>query len=363
MYKLLEKMRILDLTRLLPGPYATQLLADMGAEVVKVEDPKQGDHMRWMLPHFPGTGESALFWGLNRNKKSIKLDLKKKAGRERFVDLVKKYDVVVEGFRPGVMDKLGLGYETLKEANPKVIMCSITGYGQDGPYKDRAGHDINYNAIAGVLGLTGENGGPPVIPAVQIADIGGGGLMAAVGILSAYINRMHTGRGQYIDISMMDGVVSWMTMLLMQHVAGDPTLKRGGSMLNGGMPCYNVYKTRDGKYMSLGALEPKFWREFCETVGRDDLIARQFDRDPAVRAEVAAIFAAKDREEWVKIFADRDACCEPVLDIGEVGKHPQVAHRNLFIDLPHPQAGNVKVVANPIKFPGAEQEEDFPPPG
>ncbi|MGE5577975.1 MAG: CaiB/BaiF CoA transferase family protein, partial [Syntrophothermus sp.] len=204
MYQLLKGMRILDLTRLLPGPYATQLLGDLGAEVLKVEDPAQGDYMRWMGPGFAGSGDgagdSALFWGLNRNKRSMKLNLKSDAGKQVFFKLLQKYDVVLEGFRPGVMDSLGLGYEKLKEVNPAVIMCSISGYGQDGPYRSRSGHDLNFTALSGVLGLMGVAGGPPAIPAVQIADIGGGGLMAAVGVLAAYISRQRTGKGQYVDV-------------------------------------------------------------------------------------------------------------------------------------------------------------------
>ena len=363
MYEFLKEMRILDLTRLLPGGYATQLLADLGAEVLKVEDPWQGDYMRWMEPHFPGTKESSLFWGLNRNKKSIKLNLKSEAGKEVFLKLVGKYDVVIEGFRPGVMEKLGLGYEVLKEVNPRVIFCSISGYGQDGPFKDRVGHDINYNAIAGVLGLTGKEDGPPVIPAVQIADIGGGALMSVIGILTAYINRQNTGQGQYIDISMLDGVVSWMSMLLMQHAAGDPSLARGQSLLNGGYPCYSIYKTKDEKYMSLGALEPKFWKNFCEIVGREDLLPQQFSREAEIKEEIAVIFKSKTRDQWTESFADQDVCCEPVLDIGETINHPQVVFRKLLTELPHPVAGSVKVPSNPIKFNEKETSVDKQPPG
>lgn len=367
MYQLLKGMRILDLTRLLPGPYATQLLGDLGAEVLKVEDPAQGDYMRWMGPGFAGSGDgagdSALFWGLNRNKRSMKLNLKSDAGKQVFFKLLQKYDVVLEGFRPGVMDSLGLGYEKLKEVNPAVIMCSISGYGQDGPYRSRSGHDLNFTALSGVLGLMGVAGGPPAIPAVQIADIGGGGLMAAVGVLAAYISRQRTGKGQYVDVSMVDGVVSWMTMLFMQLAAGDSTLKRGETPLSGGDICYSVYRTKDGKYMSLAALEPKFWEQFCKAVGREDLITKQFSRDPEARAEVARLFETRTRDEWTNFFADKDVCCEPVLDLPEVRRHPQILHRNLFTPLPHPRAGSVEVAGNPLKFAGESQEVDRVPPG
>lgn len=363
MYQLLKGMRILDLTRLLPGGYATQLLGDLGADVLKVEDPWQGDYMRWNELYIEGTKESILFWGLNRNKKSIKLNLKSEDGKQVFLKLLQKYDIVLEGFRPGVMESLGLGYEKLKEANPAVIMCSISGYGQDGPYKLRAGHDINYTAIAGSLGLGGIAGGAPVMPALQIADIGGGGMMAAIGLLTAYISRLGTGEGQYIDISMMDGVVSWMTMLFMQLAANEPTLKRGETRLGGGEICYNIYQAKDGGYMSLGALEPKFWRQFCEAVGRGDLIPDQFSRDIKARAEVEAIFKTKTSKEWTEFFSDKDVCCEPVLNPQEVKEHPQVMHRKLFVKLSHPSAGEVDVVGIPIKFTNEQQVDDLIPPG
>ncbi|MDA8441294.1 MAG: CoA transferase, partial [Peptococcaceae bacterium] len=330
MYPLLQGMRILDLTRLLPGGYATQLLGDLGAEVLKVEDTSQGDYMRQLGVHFPDSEESALYWGLNRNKKSIRLNLKSEAGKEIFFQLLQTYDVVMEGFRPGVMEKLGLGYEQLKQANPAVIMCSISGYGQDGPYKQRAGHDINFTAIAGALGQTGAAEGTPIIPAVQIADIGGGGLMAAVGVLAASIARQNTGQGQYVDVAMLDGVVSWMTMLFMQLAVNDPTAKRGKGWLNGGLPCYSVYETKDARYVSIGALEDKFWQEFCRVVGREDLICQQFSPEAWVKSEVEVIFKAKTREEWQGIAAEHDLCLEPVLDLAEVKQHPQVLARELF---------------------------------
>lgn len=363
MYKLLDGMRILDLTRLLPGGYATQLLGDLGAEVLKVEDPWQGDYMRWEDPHFEGSNESMLFWSLNRNKKSIILNLKNEDDKQVFLKLLQTYDIVLEGFRPGVMDSLGLGYEKLKKVNPAVIMCSISGYGQDGPYKLRAGHDINYTAIAGSLGLSGAAGEAPVMPAVQVADIGGGGLMAAIGILTAYISRRSTRKGQYIDISMMDGVASWMTMLFMQLNANIPTLKRGETLLGGGEICYNVYQTKDGKYMSLGALEPKFWQEFCEVIGRADLIPEQFSRSPKSKAEVEEIFKTKTRLEWVEIFASRDVCCESVLDLQEAKEHPQVVHRQLFTTMTRPGSGEIDLVRNPIRFTTEEFLSDVMPPG
>ncbi|HBV87482.1 MAG TPA: CoA transferase [Desulfosporosinus sp.] len=357
MYQLLKGVRILDLTRLLPGGYASQLLADLGAEVLKVEDPWQGDYLRWMKPYLPGTQESALFWSLNRNKKSLRLNLKSAEGREVFFRLLTKFDIVLEGFRPGVMESLGLSYKELQKANPAVILCSISGYGQDGPYSRRSGHDINYMALSGALDLTGPAKGAPLPTAVQVADIGGGALMAATGILSAYISRQETGRGQYIDISMLDGVISWQTMLYAQQAVSNSPLKRGQGMLNGGEVCYGVYETEDNRFMSLGALEPKFWKAFCEAIGHSDLIDKQFAQDSRVLKQVEKVFKTRTQEEWTKFFIDKDVCCEPILELSEVREHPQVRARDLFTPLTHPSGETIKVVGNPLKF---TEEEEIP---
>ena len=357
MYQLLNGVRILDLTRLLPGGYASQLLADLGAEVLKVEDPWQGDYLRWMKPYLPGTKESALYWSLNRNKKSLKLNLKSTEGREAFLRLLSKYDIVLEGFRPGVMDSLGLNYRELQKINPSVILCSISGYGQDGPYSRRSGHDINYLALSGALDLTGQAGEAPVPPAVQVADIGGGALMAVTGILSAYIARQQTGRGEHIDVSMLDGVISWMAMLYAQQAVEESPVKRGEGILNGGEVCYGVYETRDARFMSLGALEPKFWQMFCQTIEHSELIDKQFSHDPNVLSEIKEIFKTRTQKEWTALFKDKDVCCEPVLELSEVRGHPQVQARNLFATLSHPDGKNVEVVGIPLKF---LQQEELP---
>lgn len=361
MYSLLKDLKILDLTRLLPGGYATQLLGDMGAEILKVEDPWMGDYMRWMEPNFEGLEESPLFWGLNRNKKSVKLNLKEEKGREIIFQLLKEYNVVVEGFRPGVMDKLGLGYDVLKEKNPEVIMCSISGYGQDGPYKERSGHDLNYISLAGILGLTGEKEGSPVIPSVQIGDVGGGSLMAVAGILAAAYNREKTGEGQYIDVSMLDGAISFATMLVMQLAAGE-NIRRGELILGGKVPCYNVYPTKDGEYMALSALEPKFWEDFCRVIGKEHLKPERLSSSLEVIKEVEEVFLTKTREEWEEIFAREDVCCEPVIYMEELEDHPQIKHRGILQNLFHPRAGDVKVVDTPIKFePEKKQTHNLPP--
>ncbi|HHW06336.1 MAG TPA: CoA transferase [Clostridia bacterium] len=365
MYALLEGLRVLDLTRLLPGGYATQLLGDLGAEVLKVEDPWQGDYMRWMPPRLPGTKESSLFWGLNRNKKSMTLNLKSKGGKEIFLNLVRRYDVVVEGFRPGVMEELGLGYEALKEVNPGLIMCSISGYGQDGPYRERAGHDLNFVALAGVLGLTGEAPDrAPVVPPVQFGDLGGGALMAVVGILAACLARQRTGRGQYIDVSMLDGMISLMTMVFMEAGAAGPGhLQRGNMLLTGALANYNIYQTKDGKYLALAAFEDKFWQRFCRIIEREDLARRDHLQDPAVQEEIMQVFRGKTRDEWMALLGGEDICCEPVLEPAEVKEHPQVIARRMFMELTHSGAGPVEVVAPPLKFPGAPPREVLPPPG
>lgn len=361
MIKLLEGVKILDLTRLLPGGYCTQMLADMGAEVLKIEDLQMGDYIRGMGPPADG-GDSVYFHALNRNKKSMRLNLKESGGQAVFYRLVESYDVLIEGFRPGVMEKLDLGYDRLSKINPGLVYCSVTGYGQSGPYRLRAGHDINYISIAGVLGLTGSRDGAPVMPGVQVADIGGGGLMAAVGILAAIVNRQRTGKGQYIDVAMLDGAVSWLTMYLTHYLNTGEKAGRGEMQLNGGQACYSVYETRDGKFVSLGALEPKFWKEFCRLSGRNDLLKRQFSGSKKDFAEVQQFFSTKTRDEIVEMFSRTDACVEPVLELNEVAEHPHVFQRRLITDLTLPGGKTIKTVAHPIKFPGAEAGEDQLPP-
>jgi len=292
----LSGIRVLDLTRLLPGPYCSMMLADLGAEVIKVEEVGRGDYIRQSPPI--RKKESALFLSLNRNKKSMSLNLKMPRAREIFYDLVRTADVVLEGFRPGVMEKLKLGYTDLKSINPKIIYCSISGYGQNGPYAQRAGHDLNYLSIAGVMSITGTRDGRPIIPGVQIADIGGGGLLAAFCILAAVVSRAKTGRGQSIDVSMMDGAFSWLSMHAGKYFADAILPGPSSELLSGRYACYNIYRTKDGKYMSLGALEPQFWSAFCNAVNRPDLIAEQFvegEKAEALIAEVTSIFLLRSQ--------------------------------------------------------------------
>src|SRR3954449_8281206 len=297
----LDGVRVLDLSRLLPGGFCSLLLADFGADVLKVEDTRLGDYVRWSPPHHESverSASSALFLALNRNKRSIRIDLKTDGGREVLLRLARDADVLLESFRPGVLERLGVGYDALREANPGLVICAITGYGQDGPLRDRSGHDMNYLGLIGLLGLTGEAGEPPVQAAGQIADIGGGALMAAFGIMTALRHRDRTGEGQVVDIAMADGALSWLAMVAARHFADGSVPQRGGLELAGSLVCYRPYQCADG-WVTLGALEPKFWQAWCRGVGREDLIPKQFDQpgSPA-HVEVQSIFMARTREQW-----------------------------------------------------------------
>jgi alpha-methylacyl-CoA racemase len=353
----LEGVRVLDLTRLLPGGFCTLLLADMGADVLKVEDTGTGDYIRWMPPYYGGEEQrregtaSAYFLALNRNKRSLRLNLKDERGRDVLLRLIEDYDVVVESFRPGVMDRLGVGYEALRARNRRVIYCPISGYGQDGPLTARSGHDTNYLALNGLLGLTGRRGGPPIQSAGQIADLGGGGLMAAVGILTALHERERSGEGQVVDISMTDGALSWLAMVAARYFAEQKVPRRGEPELAGGIACYFPYETKDEQWVSLGALEPKFWQNWCNGSGRPDLIEKQFEHpDSEVGAEVAAVFRERTRDEWTAFAGEHDCCLEPILDLDEVLGSELVRARDMVVELDQPGIGPVKQVGAPIKL-------------
>lgn len=361
----LEGIRILDLTRLLPGPYTSLMLADLGAEVLKIEEPGFGDYFRWMMPP-KVKEESSYFLCLNRNKKSMKLNLKPEKGKEIFLKLAKDYDVILESFRPGVMDRLGVGYEAIKQVNPEIIYCAITGYGQDGPYRDRAGHDINYTGIAGILDITGERGGPPVIPGVQVADLGAGGMLAGFAILAAIIARQSSGKGQFIDVSMLDGCISWSVIAAASYFADGQIPQRGKMIFSGRFACYDMYQTKDKKYISLGALERQFWQNFCKAVGREDLIEEQFapgEGQEELRQVLTQIFASKTRDEWVEFTRDKDFCCEPILNLQEASSHPQVRHRGMIVWMDHPTEGKIGQSGIPIKFSETPGRIRSPAPG
>ncbi|WP_339227166.1 CoA transferase [Oceanobacillus sp. FSL K6-2867] len=346
----LQSIRVLDLTRLLPGPYCTLMLADFGAEVIKVEDSVTGDYLRGFEPKLDA--DSAVFHSLNRNKKSICLDLKTEKERGYFLKLAETADVVIESFRPGVMKRLGLDYETLKQINPRLIYCAITGYGQTGPYKDKPGHDINYLSYAGLLHVMGEKNRKPVIPAAQIADIGGGAYPAIAGILLALLEREKTGKGQLVDVSMLDGVVSWMHMLL-PSVFAEREVTRGEELLNGGFACYQVYETKDNRFLTMGGIERKFWKVFCKAIERQDLIDcldAPMEKQEQMKQEIQAIIAAKTLDEWVDIFSEKEACVTPVKTLEEAMEDPQLAAREMIQTISHPGLGNMKQIGIPIKL-------------
>jgi crotonobetainyl-CoA:carnitine CoA-transferase CaiB-like acyl-CoA transferase len=360
---LLTGQKMLDLSRLLPGPYCSLLLADLGMEVLKIEDLEMGDYMRKMGP--VRKQDSAYFIAVNRNKKSMALNLKIKEGKGIFFKLIDTYDIILESFRPGVMGRLGIGYEELKERNPRVILCSLSGYGQDGPYRERSGHDVNYVSLGGVLDLIGAKDDPPVIPGVQMADLGAGGMMSAIAILAAIVHREKTGEGQYLDVAMLDGVISWLSIHAGKYFMDKELPKRGDMVLSGRYACYHVYETKDGRYMSLGALEPKFWENFCETIGRRELIFKQYlEGEERLRLieETQNIFKTKTQKEWGDIFKNADACCEPILNLEEVFCHPHVLHRQMVKDLDHPVEGKIRQVGSPIKSSQFTFEIRTPPP-
>ncbi|TRZ64850.1 MAG: CoA transferase [Rhodocyclaceae bacterium] len=334
--KPLAGLTVLDLTRLLPGPAATLHLADLGAEVIKIEDTGAGDYARSM--GFAGKpGEDSLFFKLlNRNKRSLRLDLKSARGVEVFLRLAGKADVIIEGFRPGVVDKLGIGYDVVKALNPRVVYCSISGYGQTGPWRERAGHDINYIATAGVLDQIGTKGGPPVVPNFQIGDLLGGALTSLVGLLAAVIDARSGGQGRHVDVAMTDAVFAHAySPLLMTLALGQPA-PRGGDLLSGGFPCYGVYRTADERFLAVGALEPKFWALLCTTVARPDLAPfglAHGGKGAWAREELAALLAAQPLTHWTELFDAVDCCVTPVLTMTEAMRQVQLMARGMLVDV------------------------------
>ena len=327
----LHGIRILDLSRLLPGPYLTQLLADLGAEVIKVETPLAGDYARLAPPEMR---LGNLYETVNQGKKSLALNYRNPRGRELFLKLAETADVILEGFRPTIADKYGIGYEAVCAAKADIVYCSLSGYGREGPYQQRAGHDLNYMSIGGAVALNGRSDERPIPYGMPVADLSGG-MLAAIAILGALVGRERSGQGMYLDIALIDGVISWMTPMAMSAYFGGLEVKAGTHPLLGGAGCFNVYETADGKYLSLGALEPHFWGDFCKTIDRTDLIKRQFD--PALGAELSVIFSKKSRDEWLSLFEDKDACIEPVNSVDEMLLNPQVQARgHVRIEDGHP---------------------------
>jgi alpha-methylacyl-CoA racemase len=364
----LGDIRVLDLTRLLPGGFCSLLLADFGADVVKVEDTAMGDYVRWAPPYYgsedqqPLGTRSALYLALNRGKRSIRLDLKSGGGREAMLRLAPQFDVVLESFRPGVLDRLGCGYEALREVNPGVVYCAITGYGQTGPSTDRAGHDMNYLGLNGLLGLTGEPGGRPISSAGQIADLGGGALMAAFGVMAALRERERSGEGQIVDVSMTDGSLAWLAMVAAQYLCDGQVPRRGEGQLTGGFLCYLPYEAADG-WITCAALEPKFWRAFCEGAGRPELVGAQFEAPGSESwREVAEVFKGRTRAEWLAFNDEHDAMIEPVLDLDEALDSELVREREMVVELDQPDLGTVRQLGIPVKLSRTPGEVERPAP-
>jgi len=332
LFQPLQGIKVLDLSMYLPGPLCSQILADFGAEVIKIEE-IAGEWGRWVDPLIGR--QSARFYSVNRNKKSAAVNLKTEKGRDVFIKLLEKTDVLIEQFRPGVMEKLGLNYDKLKKINSGLIHCAISGYGYSGPLKYTAGHDLNYLSIAGITSLTGSCS-EPAMSAVQIADIGGGTLYAVIAILMALRARGVSGEGQFCDISMTDGAISLLSYTLGEWSGQGILPERGSEMLTGGYACYNIYKTRDNKFISLGAIEDKFWRNFCLRIDRPDYIQLQWAREKQKNLidDIKAIFIEKYQQEWLDIFSDLDICLTPVLTLEEMSEHPQVKEREMLIKLP-----------------------------
>ena len=360
----LNSIKILDLSSLLPGSLCTQILADLGADVLKIENPNGGDNFRWTPPIVKTLG--SYFHVMNRNKRGIKLNLRDQKGREILLKMVSEADVLVESFSPETMKKWGLGYDDLKSINPQMIYCSLTGFGQDGPYKGRPAHDINLLGISGILDLLGERGGRPIVPAIQIAGVGGGSLNAALGIMAGLLRRERTGKGQYLDVSLLDGLTPFLGMVMSQYMTEGQIPQRGETLVGGGYAFYNVYETADAKFLALGCLEEKFWKEFCKAVGREDIIRDQFASSPRreeLIEEVQSIILQRTRQEWVGVFDRYDICFSPVNSLKEALEDPHIQHRGLWFKYAHPVDGNVPQQAFPIKFSDDQPDLRMHPPG
>lgn len=363
----LDGIRILDLSRLLPGAYASQMLADFGADVIKIEEPGSGDYGRMMPP--PGVGGMGLFFlAINRNKRSMTLNLKVVEGREVFLRLVQGADVLLESFRPGVLERLGLGYEQLKVVNPRLVYCAISGYGQEGPYRLRAGHDLNYAGYAGLLDYNRASTGEPVLPATQLGDLAGGSFMAVIGVMAALLSRQMTGEGKMVDVSMTEGVMALLPLLSATYLNTNHVPRPGTSALDGGLPCYNIYETRDGKYITIAALEYKFWHTFCTHIGHLELLPFHIPTGPEERAKaiemLRALFKTRTRDEWLADLADLDTCVGPVYSLDEALNDPHAQARGSSIA--GKEVGEERAPFRTLPtFPrlsGVEQEQRYAPP-
>jgi crotonobetainyl-CoA:carnitine CoA-transferase CaiB-like acyl-CoA transferase len=358
----LEGVFVLDLAQLLPGSLCAQMLGDLGAHVVKVESPGTGDGFRLAPPLVDGMG--AYFAILNRNKKGMTLNLKDPRGREILMKLAAKADVLVEAMNPGMTAALGIDYGKVREVNGRIVYCSLTGFGQEGPYRNRPAHDIDFLAFSGILSLIGTKGGPPAVPAVQVAGTGAG-LMAALGILAALAGRGATGEGRYLDVAVLDSLTPFLGLVMSQFMAGYPGIERGETLVGGGYAFYNVYETKDGKFLALGCLEEKFWQEFCRAVGREDLGREHIVPSPRreeIVEEVRAIMKERTREEWIAFLGNYRICFSPVNSLGEALEDPQVRFRELWYALERPGGAKIPQQSFPVRFSGDAAADPVPPP-
>lgn len=358
----LAGLKILDASRLLPAALCTQMLGDLGADVLKVEEPGRGDYQRSFPPM--GKADSGTFLLCNRNKRSMTLNLKHEDGKRIFRELALRADVVVEGFRPGVMDRLGLGYEALRQVNPRIVYCAISGYGQDGPYRRVAGHDLNYLGVIGALPLFGKAGEGPMVPGLLAADIGAS-LVGAWGILAGILARQKSGEGQFVDVSMMDAAVSFLTYHAAEPLFGNVE-PRGGEYRNtGGAPCYGIFRCKDGHYVTLGALEEHFWARFCDLAGVPQLKDEQFPEGEARERQVRVmedVFRQRTRQEWVDLFFAHDIPGGPVNTMGEAFDDPHMRARDMLLHIDHPVEGRIPQLGFPVKFSGTPARMHAPPP-
>lgn len=359
---MLSGIRVLDLSLQLPGPFCTLMMADHGADVIKIDEPRP----RLRNPFSgeePGVSPSDRY--LNRGKRSLTLDLKAEEGREILRKLAAGADVVLEGFRPGVTKRLGADYDTLSAVNPRLVYCSISGYGQTGPLRDAAGHDINYVSYAGVLGLCGRKDAPPSLLPVQVGDLFGGAMMALAGILMALHERRSTGKGKWLDISMTDGAMAMLSIHAASFLSDGADPERGAMTLTGRFPCYDAYRCADGNYVSIGPLEAWFWERFLKVLEREDLGPFQYAEGAEgerARGELARVFAGKSREEWVRRFREHDVCLSPVLSLSEALSHPNALARRMVVEVESPLGGAERQLGTPIKAVGeAEVEAGRPP--
>ena len=356
---MLSGVRVLDLSLQLPGPYCTMMMADYGADVVKIDEPEPRVRNPFAAEN-PGTGPLDRY--LNRGKKSVTLNLKSDEGKAIFLRLAENADVVLEGFRPGVVRRLGIDYGAVSAVNPKIVYCSISGYGQEGPMRDVPGHDANYLSYGGVLGLSGRRDGPPTLLPVQLGDVFGGSMMALSGILMALLSRQRTGKGAWIDVSMTDGTVASLAIPASALLGGGVPQERGALPLTGMLPCYDTYRCADGEYVCLGALEPWFWKKLVARLGRDDLADLQYAGGEAAErlgGELRGIFLGKTRDEWVRFFEGEDVCISPVLSLPEALEHPNTVARRMVVEVGSPLGGEERQLGLPVKVAG----ETEPVPG